>query len=154
GSTHKLPPPFFVLATLNPIEMEGTYPLPEAQLDRFLFKVFLPYPSAAEMQRILGSTTGSELAQAAPVFQTRKAAARVEELKTLLGEGLVARRIEDYAATLVPATIPRRSKSAPSGTSALPPDDQIARYVSYGSSPRGGQAPLLAAKVRALLAGR
>ena len=154
GATHKLPPPFFVLATLNPIEMEGTYPLPEAQLDRFLFKVFLPYPSAAEMQRILGSTTGSEVAQAAPVFQTRRAAARVEELKALVREVLVAPQIEEYAATLVRATIPRTSKFAPAGSSALPPDDQIARYVSYGSSPRGGQALLLAAKVRALLAGR
>ncbi len=64
GSTHKLSAPFFVLATLNPIEMEGTYPLPEAQLDRFLFKVFLPYPSATEMQRIIGSTTGRDVPQA------------------------------------------------------------------------------------------
>ena len=64
GTTHKLAAPFFVLATLNPIEMEGTYPLPEAQLDRFLFKVFLPYPSATEMQRILGSTTGRDVPQA------------------------------------------------------------------------------------------
>ena len=62
GTTYKLPPPFFVLATLNPIEMEGTYPLPEAQLDRFLFKVFLPYPSTTEMQRIIGTTTGADIA--------------------------------------------------------------------------------------------
>ena len=154
GTTYKLPPPFFVLATLNPIEMEGTYPLPEAQLDRFLFKVFLPYPSAEEMQRILGSTTGSEVPQASPVFQPRKAAARVEELKALVREVLVAPPLQEYAAALVRATIPRASKFAPQGATPLPPDDHIARYVSYGSSPRGGQALLLGAKVRALLAGR
>jgi len=154
GTTHKLAAPFFVLATLNPIEMEGTYPLPEAQLDRFLFKVFLPYPTAEEMQRILGSTTGSEIPQASAVFQTRKAAARVEELKALVREVLVAPQLEEYAATLVRATIPRTSKFAPGGASPLPPDEHIARYVSYGSSPRGGQALLLGAKVRALLAGR
>jgi MoxR-like ATPase len=154
GSTHKLAAPFFVLATLNPIEMEGTYPLPEAQLDRFLFKVFLPYPSAAEMQRILGSTTGRDVPQASAVFQSRKAASRLEELKALVREVLVAPQLEEYAATLVRATIPGTSKFAPGGPTALPPDEHIARYVSYGSSPRGGQALLLGAKVRALLAGR
>jgi len=154
GTTHKLAAPFFVLATLNPIEMEGTYPLPEAQLDRFLFKVFLPYPSATEMQRILGSTTGRDVPQASAVFQTRKAAGRLEELKTLVREVLVAPQLEEYAATLVRATIPGTSKFAPAGPTALPPDEHIARYVSYGSSPRGGQALLLGAKVRALLAGR
>ena len=154
GTTHKLAAPFFVLATLNPIEMEGTYPLPEAQLDRFLFKVFLPYPSATEMQRILGSTTGRDVPQASAVFQSRKAASRVEELKALVREVLVAPQLEEYAATLVRATIPRASKFAPGGPTALPPDEHIARYVSYGSSPRGGQALLLGAKVRALLAGR
>ncbi|HSQ00068.1 MAG TPA: AAA family ATPase [Candidatus Dormibacteraeota bacterium] len=154
GTTHQLSAPFFVLATLNPIEMEGTYPLPEAQLDRFLFKVFLPYPSADEMQRILRSTTGSEIPQASAVFPTRRAAARVEELKALVREVLVAPQLEEYAATLVRATIPRTSKFAPGGPTPLPPDEHIARYVSYGSSPRGGQALLLGAKVRALLAGR
>ncbi|MDX2169925.1 MAG: MoxR family ATPase [Deltaproteobacteria bacterium] len=154
GATHKLPPPFFVLATLNPIEMEGTYPLPEAQLDRFLFKVVLPYPSAAEMQRIIGSTTSNAAAQATAVFPPRKAAARLEELKALVREVLVAPHIEEYAATLVRATIPRGSKFAPGGPLALAADEHIGRYVAFGSSPRGGQALLLGAKVRALLAGR
>ncbi len=154
GTTHKLPPPFFVLATLNPIEMEGTYPLPEAQLDRFLFKVFLPYPNATDMQRIIGSTTGNAATPISPVFATRKGAARIEELKALVREVLVAPHLEAYAATLVRATIPRGSKFAPPGGSPLPPDDHINRYVAFGSSPRGGQALLLAGKVRALLAGR
>jgi MoxR-like ATPase len=154
GTTHKLPPPFFVLATLNPIEMEGTYPLPEAQLDRFLFKVFLPYPAAADMQRIIGSTTTGTITEATPVFPPRKAAGRVEELKALVREVLVAPHLEEYAAALVRATIPRGSKFAPGGASLLPADEMIQRYVAFGSSPRGGQALLLGAKVRALLAGR
>jgi MoxR-like ATPase len=154
GTTYKLAPPFFVLATLNPIEMEGTYPLPEAQLDRFLFKVFLPYPNTADMQRIIGSTTSAAAPQVTPVFPARKAAARVEELKQLVREVMVAPHLEQYAATLVRATIPRGSKFAPLGPSPLPADEVLARYVAFGSSPRGGQALLLGAKVRALLAGR
>ena len=154
GTTYKLAPPFFVLATLNPIEMEGTYPLPEAQLDRFLFKVALPYPNTAEMQRIIGTTTTAAVPDVAPVFAPRKAAARVEELKALVREVLVAPHLEEYAAALIRATIPRGSKFAPAGPSLLAADDMIARYVAFGSSPRGGQALLLGAKVRALLAGR
>ncbi|MGH7786793.1 MAG: AAA family ATPase [Candidatus Binatia bacterium] len=154
GTTHKLAPPFFVLATLNPIEMEGTYPLPEAQLDRFLFKVHLPYPSTAEMQRIIGSTTTSSTPQSAAVMPSRKAAARVEELKALVRDVLVAPHLEEYAVALIRATIPRGSKFAPPGASPLPADEHIARYVAFGSSPRGGQALLLGAKVRALLGGR
>ena len=79
GTTYKLAPPFFVLATLNPIEMEGTYPLPEAQLDRFLFKVFLPYPSTASMQRIIGSTTTRAMPRGragVPAAQGRRRASR------------------------------------------------------------------------------
>jgi MoxR-like ATPase len=154
GTTYRLAPPFFVLATLNPIEMEGTYPLPEAQLDRFLFKVFLPYPSTGEMQRIIGSTTTATIPEAEAVFPPRKAAGRVEELKGLVREVLVAPHLEEYAAAIVRATIPRGSKFAPAGPTLLPPDEMIQRYVAFGSSPRGGQALLLGAKVRALLAGR
>jgi MoxR-like ATPase len=154
GTTYKLPPPFFVLATLNPIEMEGTYPLPEAQLDRFLFKVFLPYPSTSDMQRIIGTTTTAVTPEIAPIFPPRKAAGRVEELKGLVREVLVAPHLEEYAAALVRATIPRGSKFAPGGAALLPADEMIGRFVAFGSSPRGGQALLLGAKVRALLAGR
>ncbi len=154
GVTYRLPPPFFVLATLNPIEMEGTYPLPEAQLDRFLFKVVLPYPGSDDMQRIIGSTTTAEVPHVSSVFDAESAARRSEDLKTLVREVLVAPHLEAYAAALVRATIPSGSKFAPPGPVPLPADESIDRYVSFGSSPRGGQALLLAAKVQALLAGR
>jgi MoxR-like ATPase len=154
GETFVLRPPFFVLATLNPIEMEGTYRLPEAQLDRFLFKVFIPYPASTEMQRIIGSTTGAELPLVSPVFSADEAVLRVEELKALVREVLVAPHLEQYAATLVRSTIPSDSKFAPSDPRPAIADERIARYVSFGASPRGGQALLLGAKVRALLAGR
>jgi len=154
GNTYPLQPPFFVLATLNPIEMEGTYPLPEAQLDRFFFKVRLSYPTAAEMQRIIGGTTVAELPTVRPLFDAEEAPARIEGFKSLVREVLVAPHLEQYAATLVRATVPAGSKFAPAGSGGLPPDERIARYVSFGSSPRGGQALLLGAKVRALLDGR
>jgi len=154
GSTYRLDPPFFVLATLNPIEMEGTYPLPEAQLDRFLFKIYLPYPTADEMRRILSTTTRADLPTIDPVFPEAGAAATVEEMKRLVREVLVAPHLEEYAAALIRATVPDDSKYAPAGRSILPANDQIDRYVSFGSSPRGGQALILGAKVRALLAGR
>jgi MoxR-like ATPase len=154
GTTYKLAPPFFVLATLNPIEMEGTYPLPEAQLDRFFFKVLLSYPEHGDMQRIIGTTTGAALPVIEPVFAREDAAARVEEMRRLVREVLAAPHLEEYAAALVRATLPSGSKFAPSDTAPMPADDQISRYVSFGSSPRGGQALLLGAKVRALLDGR
>src|SRR6185369_18017911 len=90
GTTHPLPSPFFVLATLNPIEMEGTYQLPEAQLDRFLFKVLLQYPSQAELERIVGATTTADVATVRPVLDREHAPARVEELKRLVRQVLVA----------------------------------------------------------------
>jgi MoxR-like ATPase len=154
GTTYRLERPFFVLGTLNPIEMEGTYPLPEAQIDRFFFKVVLRYPDHAEMQRIIGSTTGPTLPTIEPVFDREEAAPRVEALRDLVREVLVAPHLEAYAAALVRATVPTESKYAPGGDSPVPVDEQVARYVSFGSSPRGGQALLLGAKVRALLDGR
>ena len=144
GTSHPLAPPFFVLATLNPIEMEGTYQLPEAQLDRFLFKVLLDYPSAAELERILGETTAAELPAVRPVLPRETAARRVEELKRLVRQVLVAPHMERHVAALVRATVPAAGE--------LP--EAMARYVTYGSSPRGGQALILGAKVMALLAGR
>src|SRR5262245_24216434 len=143
GTTHALPAPFFVLATLNPIEMEGTYRLPEAQLDRFLFKVHLEYPSQAELERILGTTTVAEVPAIRPVLARETAAARTLELRRLVRRVLVAPHVERYAAGLVRLTSPGSTT-----------DDAIRRYVTYGASPRGGQALLLGAKVRALLAGR
>jgi MoxR-like ATPase len=154
GTTYRLEAPFFVLATLNPIEMEGTYPLPEAQLDRFFFKVVLGYPDHADMQHIIGSTTGPTVPKARPVFAREEAAQRVEELRALVREVLVAPHLEEYAAAVVRATLPVDSKFAPRRTALLSPDEHINRYVSFGSSPRGGQALLLGAKVLALLDGR
>jgi MoxR-like ATPase len=143
GTTHALGAPFFVLATLNPIEMEGTYQLPEAQLDRFLFKVRLDYPSQDELERILGSTTGAEMPVIRPVLDADTAAARVEAQKELVRSVLVAPHVERYVAGLVRLTLP-----APEG------DPEVRRWVAYGASPRGGQALLLGAKVQALLDGR
>ena len=145
GTTHALPSPFFVLATLNPIEMEGTYQLPEAQLDRFLFKVALEYPSRPELERILGDTTAAELPTVQPVLARDAAPARVEELRQLVRRVLVAPHIERYAADLVRLTHPGSDGEAP---------EAVSRYVAYGASPRGGQALILGAKVLALLAGR
>jgi MoxR-like ATPase len=144
GVTHALPPPFFVLATLNPIEMEGTYQLPEAQLDRFLFKVVLDYPSQAELERILDSTTAAALPAVRPVLPRDGATARVEELKRVVRQVLVAPHVERYVAALVRRTVPSSGE----------PDEAVGRWVTYGSSPRGGQALILGAKVTALLAGR
>ncbi len=139
GKTHPLPPPFFVLATLNPIEMEGTYQLPEAQLDRFLFQVVLDYPTQEELERILATTTTVEQATVRPVLDAGSAPARVEALKRTVREVLVAPHVERYVAGLVRLTAT---------------DEWVRRYVTFGSSPRGGQALLLGAKVRALLDGR
>ena len=139
GKTYPLAPPFFVLATLNPIEMEGTYQLPEAQLDRFLFKVLLDYPTEPELERIFSTTTGAQLATVTPVLPRETAAARVEQLKRLVRQVLVAPHIERYVAALVRLTAT---------------DETASRYVTYGSSPRGGQALILGAKVLALLDGR
>jgi len=142
GTTHPLPSPFFVLATLNPIEMEGTYPLPEAQLDRFLFKVPLAYPGIDEIREIVRETTGADLATITPVFDDEPAT-RVNELRRLVRGVIVAPEVEEYVARLVRETIPE-----------VTGDEQVKRFVSFGSSPRGAQSLVLGAKVMALLAGR
>jgi MoxR-like ATPase len=155
ATTYRLRPPFFVLATLNPIEMEGTYPLPEAQLDRFFYKVHLPYPGHAEMKKILATTTGADAAKIEPVFPREDAPTRLESLKRLVREVMVAPHIEDYAAAIVRATHPAGSSFVKEANlPGLTKDEFVNKYVSFGSSPRGGQALILAAKVHALLAGR
>lgn len=154
GTTHPLARPFFVLATLNPIEMEGTFPLPEAQLDRFFFKLALPYPDQGQLRRILSATTGSEIPNVEPVFDAAEAAHRIVALQQLVPQVLVAPPVEEYAAALVRATVPRSSKLAPRDDAPLAPSENIERYVSFGASPRGGQALLLGGKARALLDGR
>jgi MoxR-like ATPase len=137
--TYALPPPFFVLATQNPIEMEGTYPLPEAQLDRFFFKLRVELPSTAELHAILDRTTGAT----DPVVRRVLDRARLLELRELVRQVPVARPIQDFAVRLIEATHPERSTVA-----------HVRKLVRYGSSPRGAQAVILAAKIRALADGR
>jgi len=141
SETHPLPSPFLVLATQNPLEMEGTYPLPEAQLDRFLFKVLVRYPSAEELRLILNRTTGST--EAAPQ-KLAVDAARIAEFRALIREVPVAAEVEDAAIALILATHPDEPKSP----------EIVKKSVRYGASPRGGQALLLGAKILALLEGR
>ncbi len=140
GITHVLDEPFFVLATQNPIEMEGTFPLPEAQLDRFLFKLKVQYPAQDELAVILDRTTMNEIPKANKILDTE----RVMEMRWLIRETTVASHVQDYAVRIVFATRPE-TELAP---------DIVKKYVRYGSSPRGAQAIILGAKVRALLDGR
>ncbi len=139
GQSYPLPEPFFVLATQNPLEMEGTYPLPEAQLDRFLFKLLVPFPADEELAQIAERTTGT--AQSAPprVLEPAQLLAAME----LARQVVVAPHLLQYAVRLIGATHPDRS-----------PVSEVQRFVRYGSSPRGLQALLLGAKVAALRAGR
>jgi MoxR-like ATPase len=153
AKTYPLEPPFFVMATLNPIEMEGTYPLPEAQLDRFLFKVRLNFPTEEELTRIISSTTGPEEAGVEPAFPPEEAAMRIEALKKLVRNVIAAPAIEQYAARMVRATQPANSKFV-SDTPKAVHEETVNRYVMFGSSPRGAQALILGGKVRALLDGR
>jgi MoxR-like ATPase len=138
--TYKLEPPFFVLATQNPLEMEGTYPLPEAQLDRFLFKVNVLFPSSDELVEILARTTGGP----------RAALNKVAHGAQILAMGRLARQVpvpshvSEYVARLVVATHPEHESAAP----------LVKQFVRYGSSPRGAQALILGAKITALFAGR
>ncbi len=138
--THALDEPFVVLATQNPLEMEGTYPLPEAQLDRFFFKLHVAFPGREELHRILDLTTGSAPEKPRPVLD-RGAILAMQQLARKVP---VARHVQDYAVRLIQATHPEGADSP----------DLVKRFVRYGSSPRGAQAVLMAAKIRALFDGR
>jgi MoxR-like ATPase len=138
--SYPLEPPFMVLATQNPIEMEGTYPLPEAQLDRFLFKVNVEYPSPQELVDILNRTTG----ESEPEVEVVADGPAVLAMGALARQVPVASPVADYAARLTIATHPD-NEAAP---------EVVRRTVRYGSSPRGAQALILGGKVTALLAGR
>jgi MoxR-like ATPase len=153
GTTYPLKPPYFVMATLNPIEMEGTYPLPEAQLDRFLLKVRLEYPDEEQMVRIISSTTGPEEAGVSAVFPGPEAPVRIEALKRLVREVIAAPAMDQYAARIVRATQPQHSRYVGESAKSVH-DEMVNRYVMFGSSPRGALALILSAKVRALLDGR
>jgi MoxR-like ATPase len=140
GKIHTLKEPFFVMATQNPIEQEGTYPLPEAQLDRFLFKLVVGYSSREELNTILDRTTTGGLPHAEKVIDGET----LVRLQALVREVIVAPHVQDYAIRLALAT-------HPSGPFAA---DVTNQYIRWGSSPRGVQTLVLAAKVRALLDGR
>jgi MoxR-like ATPase len=141
GTAHRLQEPFFVLATQNPIEQEGTYPLPEAQLDRFFFKLLVPFTTREELNLILDRTTRGELPRANKVMD----AAEVQRWTRLVrDEVIVAAPVQDYAIRLLLATHPNSPFAVP----------EVNRFLRAGGSPRGAQALLLAGKVRALLAGR
>jgi MoxR-like ATPase len=140
GVSHPLPGPFFVLATQNPIEMEGTYPLPEAQLDRFIFKLRVKYPALEELVEIINRTTQVRAAQ----VRRALTGPQVIGFRELIREVPIAAHVRDLAAYIVLASHPQWDRS-PEGAR---------RFVRYGSSPRGAQALVLGAKVRALAEGR
>jgi MoxR-like ATPase len=137
GTTYSLERPFFVLATQNPLEMEGTYPLPEAQLDRFFFKLLVRFPSGSEIERILDRTTEAVDPKASPVFDGRA----ILEMSHLARQIPIADELRRYGVNLVLATHPEHERAT----------EMTRRYVRYGSSPRGAQAIVLAAKIRAIL---
>jgi MoxR-like ATPase len=140
GELRPLDEPFFVMATQNPIDQEGTYPLPEAQLDRFFFKILVGYPSAEELTEVLSRTTSGARVGVDKVLNRDD----LIELMNLVREVPVASHVKDYAVRIVLGTHPKTETAAPIAT----------QYLRFGSSPRGGQTLLLAGKVRALIQGR
>jgi len=140
GETHALPAPFFVLATQNPIEQEGTYPLPEAQLDRFMFELRVGYPSRDEEERIVSATTGDVEANVRPVLT----AAQLMELQHLVRRLPAPPTVVRYAVQLARSTRPDSAEATP----------EVKRYVSWGAGPRASQYLVLGAKARAAMDGR
>jgi MoxR-like ATPase len=137
---HLLDEPFFVLATQNPLEMEGTYPLPEAQLDRFFFKLVVPYPSGEDLTEIVRRTTAPAMPEAEKVAD----GAVIRQMGLLSRQVPIASSVTDYVVRMTLATHPENA-DAP---------DVVRRYVRYGVSPRGAQAIVLGSKIRALIEGR
>jgi MoxR-like ATPase len=140
GTEHRLQLPFLVLATQNPLEMDGTYPLPEAQLDRFFLKLQVSYPSFAELSEIVDRTTQRQETTLVPVLTSE----RILEAQRFVREVPIASHVKDYAIRLALATHPQAEQAS----------EKVKRYVQYGSSPRGVQSLILAGKVRALFDGR
>jgi MoxR-like ATPase len=140
NSTHELPLPFLVMATQNPIEMEGTYPLPEAQLDRFLMKILVTYPSREDLTRIVERTIQREEAHVDPVLDGDT----ILEVRRVCKQVLVAPHVREYAIQLVMATQPEDPEA----------HEMAKRYIRYGSSPRGAQALVECGRVLAVMRGR
>lgn len=145
NSTYSLEPPFFVVATQNPIEMEGTYPLPEAQVDRFMFNIRVAYPTLQQEADIIRGTTGMEAATPEPVMSAQD----LVSLQHIIRGVPVSDDVIMYAARLVGGTRPAAHSNRPDEVI-----EAVKRYVTYGASPRAGQALVLAGKARALLEGR
>jgi MoxR-like ATPase len=139
-NTHPLPDPFFVLATQNPIEQEGTFPLPEAQLDRFIFNILVDYPTAAEEVQIIKQVTGTYKAELVPLVNARQ----VVQLQEIVRRVPVADHVVEYAAMLARATRPKQPEAP----------DFVKEMVGWGAGPRAGIYLVTAAKARALLHGR
>ena len=150
NTTYQLDPPFFVVATQNPIEMEGTYPLPEAQVDRFMFNVRVGYPSVDQEAAIIRGTTGQEVSKVDPVMSTQE----LLELQQIIRGVPVSDDVVMYAARLVGATRPVKATDASSNGRVDKQVDAVRQYVTYGASPRAGQSLILAGKARAVLQGR
>jgi MoxR-like ATPase len=140
-TTRPLPRPFFVLATQNPLEMEGTYPLPEAQLDRFMFKVLVPFPRADELQDILQRTIRPLPVDSNAAPRSVAGAEDVSRMMRVAREVTIAPHLATYAVRLILATHPRDTSAPPS----------VRQYVRHGASPRGLQSLVIGAQVRALL---
>ena len=140
GETHLLDLPFFVMATQNPIEQEGTYPLPEAQLDRFFFKLLVGYSTRDDLSEILNRTTTAYDPQIEPVLD----GARIQAYQAAIRTVDINASVQDYAVRFVLATHPGEELATP----------QVNRFLRFGASPRAAQAVVLAAKVKAFLAGR
>lgn len=139
--THQLPLPFFVLATQNPVELEGTYPLPEAQLDRFLVKVLVQPPSSTELKEILRRTTGVTVAEVQTVMTADKLTERIARMRQLVRNVFVADPWQEVLVRMMSALTPGNQFST----------EKVKRYVRFGPGPRGAQAVMLSAKVEALL---
>ncbi len=140
GATRPLEQPFFVLATQNPIDQEGTYPLPEAQLDRFFFKLVVTYPTREELKEVIRRTTEGFESSVAPILD----GPTIQRYQELVRQVPVAEHVRDYAVRLILATHPDTENGAPISQ----------QYLRFGSSPRGAQTLIVAAKVRALTDGR
>ncbi|RMD86418.1 MAG: AAA family ATPase [Candidatus Dadabacteria bacterium] len=141
GERHVLEPPFFVLATQNPIELEGTYPLPEAQLDRFLLKILLFHPKSPDLKEILVRTTGSDIPKPHRVIEPDIAAATIENMKKLVRQVVVADPLLEIIVRIISALTPKSEFAT----------EKVNKYVRFGPGPRAAQAIILAAKVYALL---
>lgn len=140
GQTRKLDQPFFVMATQNPLEMEGTYPLPEAQMDRFLFKLHINFPAEEELSKIITVTNEPSQLEITRIINQQE----MMEMMKIAQEVLVSNQVSEMAARLILATHPDNNYAP----------ERVKKYVRYGASPRGGQALITAGKVRALMEGR